>query len=75
LYSLNITSHFKDAMRGVKPKELYLYAGVPSGLYSSSTTSYYYTDLPSDFFSIPNQVILGKPGKSNPVRLVITYSK
>ncbi|WP_320051570.1 DUF4270 family protein [uncultured Acetobacteroides sp.] len=80
LYSLNITTHFKDAMRGVKPKEFYLYAGVPSGLYSSSSSSYgtNYVELPYDFWNVPNQVILGAdPNKApkNPIRLVITYSK
>jgi hypothetical protein len=80
LYSLNITTHFKDAMRGVKPKELYLYAGVPSGLYNSQSSSSIpnYAELPYDFLNLPNQVMLGADpnlATKNPIRLVITYSK
>lgn len=72
LYSLNITTFFKDAMRGVKPNEFYLYAGVPAGLYSSQSSSYgtNYAELPSDFLSLPNQVIL-----KGQMKLIITYSK
>ena len=78
LYSLNITTYFKNAMRNSSyPRQLFLYAGVPAGLYSSQSSSYgtNYAELPSDFLSLPSQVILGKPGKSNHIKLVITYSK
>ncbi|WP_165876967.1 DUF4270 family protein [Acetobacteroides hydrogenigenes] len=77
LYSLNITTYFKNAMRDSSyPKELYLYAGVPASLYSSqSSYGTNYAEPTSDFLSVPNQVILGKPGKSNHIKLVITYSK
>lgn len=72
LYSLNITTFFKDAMRGVKPNVFYLYAGVPVEIYKSQSSSYgtNYAELPNDFLSMPNQVML-----QGQMRLIITYSK
>lgn len=76
LYSLNITTHFKDVMRDPsKPKFVYLYAGVPSTVYNSQNGGYNPFELAGEFLSSPTQVILGKPGKPNHVKLIITYSK
>lgn len=76
-YSLNISSYFKNAMRDSSyPKKLYILAGIPSTVASSSTSSYpSYSELPNEYSSIPTQLIIGKPGKSNHVKLIITYTK
>lgn len=76
LYSLNITTYFKDVMRDPsKPKFVYLYAGVPATVYNSQNGGYNPFELAGEFLSSPTQVILGKPGKPNHVKLIITYSK
>lgn len=75
-YSVNITSFFKDAMRGTKPMEFYIYGGYPSGLSSSTSTSVSYRTLTDEYMAMPTQSIIGTTNsKKRPYRLVITYSK
>lgn len=74
-YSINITTFFKDAMRGTSPREFYLHTGLPTSLTSGSSTGTNFFELPSDYINPSTQVILGKPGVKNSIKLKITYSK
>ena len=74
-YSINITTYFKDVMRNPsKARELYLYAGFPNGL-SSSSSQVSYTTLTADYLAFPSQIILGNRNSANPFKLRITYSE
>lgn len=76
-YSINITNYFKESMRNTeRPKELFLYAGVPSGLTSDNPYYMNYAELPVEFLNLPTQGILkGLHNGKSQIKIVITYSK